>query len=250
MSQNNHSNRKPKRTARERLRQEREKERAAERRKRTLKVAAAAVAVLAIAAGAGIIATGRDSDDSGNGPEARPVSVGQNDAPATLTVYEDFRCPACAAFETGFRDTIHELTGAGKLRVEYHLVTIIDGNLGGSGSRQAANAAACARDEGKFTEYHDVLFARQPAETEDAYADTSHLLELADEVSGLDSPAFRDCVTGGKHDDWVRRSNAAFLDSGYNATPTVLLNGEDVYGDSSDPLTPERLEERVNDLAS
>lgn len=34
--------------------------------------------------------------------------------------------------------------------MDYHLATIIDGNLGGKGSLRAANAAACAQDVGKF----------------------------------------------------------------------------------------------------
>jgi protein-disulfide isomerase len=235
-------------SARERMRQEREEQRAAERRLRIVKVAGTTVLVLGIATMVGIFAASGNGDDGGDG-DAEPITVGEASAP-TLTVYEDFRCPACGQFEDGFRDTIHELTDEGKLKVEYHLVTIIDGNLGGSGSLKSANAAACARDQGEFTAYHDVLFENQPAETDDAFADTDHLIELAGQVKDLDGQAFRDCVTGGRHDDWVHRSNAGFLDSGYNATPTVLLNGEDVYGSAEDPLTPERLKQQVEDLAT
>jgi protein-disulfide isomerase len=242
-------NRAGKNSARERLRQQREREQAAERRMRTAKVVGAAVLVLGIATGAGILAANQGGDDGGEGPEAKPVSVGEASAP-TLTVYEDFRCPACGQFETSFRDTIHELTDEGKLRVEYHLVTIIDGNMGGSGSRNAANAAACARDADRFTEYHDVLYENQPAETDDAFADKAHLIDLAGEVEGLDDQTFRDCVRNGTHDGWVRRANGDFLNSEYNATPTVLLNGEDIYGDATDPLTPDRLKERVEELAA
>lgn len=245
MSQNK---REGQRTARERMRAERERERAGERRMRWVKVAGSAVAVLAIAAGVGLFAANQDggADDGGS---ADPVAVGKRSAPATLAIYEDFRCPACAQFERTFRDTIQELTEEGTLRTDYHLVTIIDTNMRGEGSARAANAAACARDEGRFSDYHDVLFDNQPPETEDAFADTDHLIELAGEVEGLDNPDFRSCVEGGDHDRWVDRSNAAFLDSGFQATPTVLLNGEDVYGEQSEPLTPELLKQRVAELA-
>jgi protein-disulfide isomerase len=240
-------NREEKRSARERLREQRERERAAERRKRQLKVAAAAAGVLVVVGAISLIATrGGDPDDA---PAAEPVVVGDAGAPVTMAVYEDFRCPACGQFETTFSDTIHELAEAGKLRVNYHLVTIIDGNMGGNGSTYAANAALCARDAGKFPEYHDVLFENQPAETDDAFADKSRLIDLAGDVEGLDTETFRSCVQDGGHDDWVTGSNEGFLNSEYNATPTVLLNGEDVYGDTSDPLTPDRLRERVEELA-
>ncbi|WP_059009206.1 DsbA family protein [Streptomyces specialis] len=241
-------NREGKRSARERLREEREREKAAERRKRTAKVAGAAVAALAIATVVGVFAA--NGGETTEGPAVDPISVGDKDAPATLAVYEDFRCPACGQFETTFRDTIHELTDAGKLRVDYHLVTIIDGNMGGTGSQNAANAAVCADDEGKFPEYHDVLFENQPAETDDAFADKSRLIDLAGDVEGLDTASFRACVEDGDHDQWVDTSNAGFLDSDYNATPTILLNGDTIYGQSSDPLTPDALRERVDEIAA
>lgn len=236
-------------SARERVRAEREREQAAQRRLRVVKVVGGAVVALGLVTGVGVIAARQGGDDGGNGEKAEPITVGAPEAP-TLTVYEDFRCPACGQFENAFRDTIQELTDDGQLRVEYHLVTIIDRSLGGSGSRNAANAAACARDAGKFVAYHDVLFANQPAETQDAFAEDDRLLDLAGEVDGLVDEAFRDCVTSGTHDAWVSRSTSDFLDSGFQATPTVLLNGEDVYGDAEEPLTPERLRKLVADLAA
>ncbi|WP_183091648.1 DsbA family protein [Streptomyces radicis] len=242
-------NRQGKISARERLRAERERERAAERRKRTVKVSGIAVAVLVVATGVGIIAANGNGGGTDDTPAVDPISVGKGDAPATLAVYEDFRCPACGQFENGFRDTVADLTDEGKLRVDYHLVTIIDGNLGGNGSKFAANAALCARDEGKFAEYHDVLFENQPPESDDAFGDKSHLINLAGDVEGLDTESFRSCVQNGDNDEWVHRSNKGFLGSDFSGTPTILLDGENVYGDTDDPLTPDRLRERVDELA-
>jgi protein-disulfide isomerase len=235
-------NQERKRTARERLQQERESEKAREKRRRLLIVSAAVVGVLGLAAVVGVIAAnaGKKKDgDSDAGPLLAPagvqgkdqlaIPVGASDAPSTLTVWEDFRCPACAAFENTLRDTIHELEQAGKLKIEYHLATIIDGNMGGSGSLHAANAAACAQDVGKFAPYHDVLYQNQPPETDDAFAQNSRLIELAGKVDGLDTPEFRSCVEDGKHNSWVTKSNTAFKNGGFRGTPTVLLNGESVF---------------------
>ncbi len=115
--------------------------------------------------------------------------MGKEGAKATLTVWEDFRCPACKSFEQTYRTTLNELTEAGQLKVEYHLVTLIDGGLGGSGSLRAANAAACAQDAGKFTPYHDMLFENQPMESDDAFSDDARLIDLAGKVDGLDTPS-------------------------------------------------------------
>ncbi|MGW5637798.1 DsbA family protein [Streptomyces sp. NPDC003832] len=252
-------NREGKRTARDRMAAEREKQKAAEKRRRTLIVGASVVCVLGLAAVIGVIAAnaGKDDGSESAGPVVAPsgaqgedsltIPAGEEDAASTLVVWEDFRCPACKSFEDTYRSTIHELTDAGQLRVEYRLATIIDGNLGGSGSRNAANAAACAQDAGKFVEYHDVLYQNQPPETDDAFADNDKLFELAAKVEGLDTPAFRTCVEEGTHNSWVEKSNDAFRSGGFTGTPTVLLDGKNIYQDQS--MTPQKLKQRVQEAA-
>ena len=252
-------NRDGKRNARDRLALQREKQQAAERRRRNLIVGATVLCILALAAVIGVIAanSGKDSGKSTAGPVVAPsgaqgkdslaIPVGKDGAKSVLTVWEDFRCPACQAFETVYRPTIHELIDAGKLRAEYHLVTLIDGNLGGSGSRHAANAAACAQDAGKFRDYHDVLYENQPKETDDAYASDSRLIALAGKVGGLDTPAFRACVNDGTHNGWVAKSHQAFQAGGFTGTPTVLLGGKNIYQDQT--MTPAKLKQMVEEAA-
>ncbi|WP_181795726.1 thioredoxin domain-containing protein [Streptomyces sp. WELS2] len=247
-------NRDGKRTARERLAVEREKQKAADKRRRALIVGASVLCVLGLAAVIGVVAANAGKDKGGKaGPAVAPsgaqgkdslaIPVGKDGAKSTLTVWEDFRCPACQAFETAYRPTLHELTDAGELRVEYHLVRLIDGNLGGTGSLRAANAAACAQDAGRFREFHDVLFANQPKETDDAYAGNDRLIELAGKVKGLDTPAFRECVRNGTHDGWVDKSHQAFKSGGFGGTPTVLLDGKNIYEDRT--MTPAKLKQMV-----
>ncbi|MFJ2512295.1 DsbA family protein [Streptomyces griseoviridis] len=253
-------NRDGKRTARERLAVEREKQKASDRRRRTLIVGAGVVCVLGLAAVIGVVAAsaGKDKNSAAGGPVVAPsgaqgkdslaIPVGKEGAKSTLTVWEDFRCPACKGFETTYRPTVSELVAAGQLQVQYHLVTLIDGNLRGTGSRVAANAAACAQDAGKFPAYHDVLYDNQPAETDDAYAKSDKLIELAGKVDGLDTPAFRSCVDDGTHNSWVAKSNDAFRAGGFSGTPTVLLNGKNIYADQS--MTPAKLKQLVQQAAA
>lgn len=245
-------------SARERLQQQRQRDKAREKQRRVLIVSAAVVGVLGLAAVVGVIAAnsgGKDSSDKA-GPVVAPTGAiggdkpaipqGRPDAPSTLAVWEDFRCPACAQFENFFRDTVHELEASGAVKAEYHLATLIDGNMGGSGSLRAANAAACAQDAGKFTKYHDVLYINQPQETDDAYAKNSRLIELAAKVPGLDTPTFRSCVEDGTHDAWVKKSNDAFKASEFTGTPSVLLNGESIFpSKGNEQISPENLKKWV-----
>ena len=252
-------NRDGKGSARARLQQQREREKAREKQRRVLIVSAAIVGVLGLAAVIGVIAASGGDDDSGSdkaGPVVVPsgatgddkpaIPTGAADAPSTLTIWEDFRCPACAQFENAFRDTIHELEAAGAIKSEYHLATLIDGNMGGSGSLRAANAAACAQAAGKFTPYHDVLYMNQPEETDDAYAKNGKLIELSAKVEGLDTPAFRSCVEGGTHDTWVKKSNEAFRSGNFTGTPSVLLNGESIFpSKGNEQISPANLKKWV-----
>ncbi|MFB6439921.1 thioredoxin domain-containing protein [Streptomyces sp. NPDC056411] len=253
MSQKNHDG---KRSARERLQAQRDKEKARSRRRRQALVAGAVVGVLAIAGGIAVWATSSGSGKGSSDNEtARPRQVAGGDKPfvpvgapgarSTLTVWEDFRCPACQQFEVGFRPVIHQLEDSGQLKSEYHLVTIIDGNAGGKGSLNAANAALCAQDAGRFREYHDVLYANQPPETQDKYADTGYLRQLAGKVKGLVTPSFTQCVNEGRYHGLVQKSADAFAKSGYRGTPTVLLNGTDLAKVKGGRFTPADLKKMV-----
>ncbi|WP_282691745.1 thioredoxin domain-containing protein [Streptomyces sp. CC208A] len=246
------------RSARERLQQQREREQAREKQRRVLIVTAAVVGVLGLAAVVGVIAanSGKDDDSGKAGPVVAPtgaiegdkpaIPTGRPDAPSTLQIWEDFRCPACAQFEIVMRDTIHELEAAGALKSEYHLATLIDGNMGGSGSLRAANAAACAQDAGKFTAYHDTLYTNQPQETDDAFGNNARLIELAAKVPGLDTPSFRSCVQDGTHDSWVEKSHEAFRSGNFRGTPSVLLNGESIFPTKDgEQISPENLKKWV-----
>lgn len=251
-------NREAKRSARERLTEERERQKARDKRRRALIVGAAVVGVLGLAAVVGLLAANAGDDEKDtSGPVVVPkgatgedeltLPLGKADAKSTLTIWEDFRCPACKGFEDAFRSTIHDLADKGELKVEYHLATLIDGNMGGSGSLRAANAAACAQDAGKFPAYHDVLFKNQPAETDDAFGKNEKLIDLAGQVDGLVTDSFKKCVEDGRHDSWVVRSNKAFEDAKLQGTPTVLLNGKSIFGDQKNPLTQQKLRQMVRD---
>ena len=174
------------------------------------------------------------------------IPVGAADAPSTLTVWEDFRCPACAAFENGFRRPSTSWRTAARCASSTTWPPSSTARPGGGGSLHAANAAACAQDAGKFSAYHDVLYTNQPDETDDAYADNNKLLDLAKKVPGLDTPAFRSCVENGTHNSWVVKSNEAFQAGKFNGTPTVQLNGESIFPmKGNEQITPANLKKWV-----
>ncbi len=134
---------------------------------------------------------------------------------ATLALIEisEFQCPFCArhARET-VPQIVREYVDTGKIRYYF-----LDFPLSfHQQAFKAAEAAACAGDQGKFWEMHDVLFENQKALAPDDLAKYAAGL-------GLDVPAFRGCLDGGKHADEIRKDIAEAQKAGVSGTPTSLL---------------------------
>ncbi|WP_406287506.1 DsbA family protein [Embleya sp. NBC_00896] len=190
----------------------------------------------------------RDIDPNTLPAAVRPdgtIRVGRADAPVTVTVYEDFRCPFCKRFETNFGPLLADYTEAGKIRVDYHIASFLDGKLGGTGSVKSANAARCSVDAGKFAAYHAVLFDNQPEESEDGYT-TARLLDLAGQVPGLRGETFDQCVNTDANAAWVAASQTAFDNSGVSATPSVAVDGNILDSGNSAMRSPDNLRELLD----
>lgn len=112
----------------------------------------------------------------------------------TLTVYDDFRCTVCAAVDAELGPAIRAMAASGRVRVLYVVGASSDATFGGSGAAQAANAAACAQAAGLFAPYRAALYRAQPPQNDDAFADRSRLLAIADSVPGLRSHTFDTCA--------------------------------------------------------
>ncbi|HWG25719.1 DsbA family protein [Actinospica sp.] len=217
-------------------------EQAKARRKRQYLIGGLVVIVIAAAVGIGIGVqhhVNQTNSSAANGPLvfpsgtvdsglAIPFGSDQN-AKVTLTIYEDFRCPFCKEAESMFNPIYTADADAGKIVVKYHIVNLIDQNSGGTGSIQAGNAAACAQNVGnaKFKAYHDILYANQPDESDDAFSSNSLLISYAKQVSGLDGSTFESCVNSGRYQPWVVKNYNALntAESGNVSTPDYLING-------------------------
>lgn len=158
-------------------------------------------------------------------PQVDFNATGDPDAPITLTEYSDFQCPYCKRFaEQTERQLVETYVATGKVRFIYRSF----GRFIGQESQDAAEAAYCAGDQGKFWEYHDVLFANHTGENVGDY--TSRKLKAFAEALGLDMEAFNSCLSGGKYTDRVNQDGRDGLIAGISATPsfvmTYVVNGE------------------------
>lgn len=260
------------REARTRMREEREALARREKLRGRVLIGGALVAVLALAVGIGTYAANSsgssdasDSVDEGAGkPFVQPANTtgkdgivipyGKADAKNVLSVWLDPRCPYCAGVEIGLGKTFKEQADAGTYRVEYHFATFLDKALGGGkGSKRAVNALGAAVNESpeKFMEYLQVLYKNHPEkETDDKFGSTATLLELADEVPGLRTPAFNQAVKELTYMPWVEKVGQAFYDQDMKGTPDVSINGTKLTvnsGKGIDSITPGEFEKLITE---
>ena len=156
-------------------------------------------------------------------------TLGQASAPVTVDIYGDFRCSACLAFTTGGTEQslVDNYIATGKAKLVWHDRLIIDENLGGNWSRDAANAAMCAADQNKFWTMHDWLYANS-AETSTAF--TAARLSEIGKRAGLDMSKYQPCLDAATHDAAIVAANKV-ASATVNSTPTLLVDGAVVVTD-------------------
>jgi protein-disulfide isomerase len=148
-------------------------------------------------------------------------SLGPADASVTLIEYGDFGCTTCKGwYNAGVLDKLRAAYGD-KLHFVWRDFPIITAQ-----SPKAAEAAQCAFDQGKFWQYHDLLYQRAPA------LSVSDLKSYAAEL-GLDTARFNQCLDSGEKAAIVQKSEADAQQHGFTATPDFLLNGEVIIGPPS-----------------
>ncbi|MEW1654039.1 thioredoxin domain-containing protein [Streptomyces sp. NPDC093707] len=160
--------------------------------------------------------------------------------PVTLTVYEDPRSPQSRTFAQQYSATFSQLLASGQAQINYRLVTQSDKTYGGSGAKEAAAAAACAQDQGRFRQFMDQVWANQPAPQQDGFKDRALLKKLAKKAGKIQHDTFDLCLDRDQRQGWVNKSQQDYANSGLGPVPVVQLNGQ-TLADPTTQLTPSKL---------
>ena len=164
--------------------------------------------------------------------------AGQEAAPVSVVVIEDFKCPVCKQFEQTIAPelkTKHIDTGKAKLySLIWPFLSAPSRGLAQDDSKFAAQAARCVYDqtgnEG-FNAYKSILFRGQGDETK-VWATKTRLKELAGNVEGLDGAKFGTCLDTDATAAGVEADKKQVEDARVNHTPTVFVNGKEVLNGS------------------
>jgi len=153
----------------------------------------------------------------------RGFAVGPKDAPVTIVEFSDFQCPYCKNATATVKQILDKYSGKVRLVFrDYPLVSIHPL------APKAHEAARCAGDQGKFWEYHDLLFERSPRLA------PQELKQYARDLK-LDAAAFGQCLDTGKYVAEVDRDTKEGMTLGLTGTPSFFINGRQLVG--AQPLT-------------
>jgi len=184
-----------------------------------LAVGALVVAVLALgssAPGATSVATPAASYPADNADG----SLGARDAPVTVAEWADFQCPACGAYAEVIEPRLIETyVTLGKVRLVFHNFAFL-----GPESTNAATAAVCAGEQGRFWLYHGYLYANQSGENQGAFK-TERLRAIAQAIA-LDMEAFDSCLSGGTARSRVVAETSEAQQAGIDRTPTIVVGNQ------------------------
>jgi protein-disulfide isomerase len=146
----------------------------------------------------------------------RPLR-GKADAPVQIVEFSDFQCPYCLRAHPIVKQVLSEYGDRVSLVYRhYPLPNHPD-------ARPAAEASACANEQGRFWDYHDRLFANQSRLADPDLK--QHAAEL-----GLDAQRFNDCFDRRKYEDQVDEDIDAGEAAGVSGTPAFYINGRPLSG--------------------
>jgi protein-disulfide isomerase len=145
---------------------------------------------------------------------------GPEDAPVTIVEFSDFQCPFCRAILPSIKALM--------LKYPEHLkLVFMDFPIKSlhPDAPKAHEAARCAGEQGKFWQYHDLLFDRSPRHSLD------DLIQAAQNV-GLDHAAFAECLASKRYQPSIQRHVEEGSRLGIAGTPTLFVNGRMVAGEN------------------
>ena len=143
---------------------------------------------------------------------------GANPAPIVLVEFSDYQCPFCGRSQ----DTVNKVLDKYQGKV-LHVFMDFPLTAIHPMAMPAAVASHCAEEQGKYDEYHKMLFDKQKELSND------NLKKWAGEL-GMDQTQFDTCLTSGKFDSTIKKSQEVGQKVGITGTPGFFINGIVIKG--------------------
>jgi len=139
--------------------------------------------------------------------------LGKKDAPVTIVEFSEFQCPYCARFAAKtFPELRKQYIDTGKVRFVFRNFPLAFHK----NAAEAAEAGACAADQGMFWDLHDLLFQHHDALTE------ANLKRYGKEA-GLFMDDYLFCMESGKNTVQIQKDIQDGKRAGVTGTPSFFI---------------------------
>jgi len=144
--------------------------------------------------------------------------LGSESAPVTIVEFGDYQCEACYHWFHNTRATlIDNYIETGKAKLVFMDLPFL-----GRDSITAAQASYCAEDQGKYWEYHSMLYNFQEGAPDSGWADRDRLNSFAFTLN-MNMDEFNDCMDSSKYKIRVKANYNEAVKQGAQATPTFII---------------------------
>jgi len=143
---------------------------------------------------------------------------GDANAPVTIVEFSDFSCPFCRKAEATISAMLAMYPGQVKLSYRDYPLLELHPN-----AQVAAEASRCAAEQGKFWEYHDLLFAYQDKQSREGLMEDARTLKL-------DEKQFNECLSSGRYKMQIEQDMQMATRAGIVSTPGFYINDTLVSG--------------------
>ncbi|QUC63862.1 DsbA family protein [Nitrosopumilus sp. K4] len=148
--------------------------------------------------------------------------LGDPSAPVTIVEFGDYQCHQCYNWFHNTKPSVFKnYVDTGKANFVF-----VDLAFLGRDSPKAAQATYCAEDQGKYWEFHDVLYNSQESQIDNGWANSERLKAFAFSL-GLDMELFESCLDSGKYSKRVQYNIAEAKKHGVRGTPGFFIVGPD-----------------------
>ena len=149
-------------------------------------------------------------------------ALGSESASVTIVEFGDYQCEACYYwFHNTRASVIDNYIETGKAKLVF-----IDLPFLGRDSPKAAEASYCAEDQGKYWEYHTMLYTFQDGHPDSGWADRDRLNSFAFSLD-MNMDEFNDCMDSSKYQKRVKANYDEAVKNDVQSTPTFIIISED-----------------------
>jgi len=155
---------------------------------------------------------------------------GNVSAPITIIDFSDFQCYLCNRFVKNTEPLVNQSY------IQTGKVALVFNHLPNRGfdSMGAALAAQCTNDQGKFWQFHNLLYSNQKA-IDSGWVSKENLKNFASQIPGLDIKRFDRCFDSEKYKSFVQKEIELALSFGFKETPSFIV--ENSNGSSQETMS-------------